>query len=143
MMNMRFESDKALDNVKSSKSFADQVRKIVASVPRGKVITYGDIALAIGAPRNARRVGWVLNGLPSGNAFPCHRVVNRNGYLSGGWMWGHPDIMKKLLLDENVPFKDEYTVDLEKCRWFPADDEELAAADEMDDFDFIASFDRD
>lgn len=140
---MRFEIDKALDDVNSSKNFADQVRNMVARIPRGKVITYGDIALAIGAPRNARRVGWVLNGLPSDNDLPCHRVVNRNGYLSGGWNWGHPDIMKNLLLDEKVPFKDEYTVDLEKCRWFPDDDDDLPATDEMDDFDFIAGVDRD
>jgi len=140
---MRFEIDKALDDVNSSKNFADQVRNMVARIPRGKVITYGDIALAVGAPRNARRVGWVLNGLPSDNDLPCHRVVNRNGYLSGGWNWGHPDIMKNLLLDEKVPFKDEYTVDLEKCRWFPDDDDDLPAADEMDDFDFIAGVDRD
>jgi methylated-DNA-protein-cysteine methyltransferase-like protein len=142
-MMMRFESDKALDDVDSSKRFADQVRNIVSRIPRGKVITYGDIALAIGAPRNARRVGWVLNGLPSNNDLPCHRVVNRDGYLSGGWMWGHPNIMKNLLLDESVPFKGEYTVDLERCRWFPDDDDELATTDEMDDFDFIAGIDCD
>jgi hypothetical protein len=51
--------------------------------------------------------------------------------------------MKNLLLDESVPFNGEYTVDLEKCRWFPDDDDELATTDEMDDFNFITGIDSD
>jgi len=139
MARLRFDSDEELDKVSASARFAVQVRKTVARIPWGRVISYGDIALAIGAPRNARRVGWVLNALPSDNNLPCHRVVNRDGYLSGGWKWGHPDVMKNLLLDENVPFKGEYTVDIEKCRWFPEEEDDLTSADKMDDFDLISS----
>ncbi len=122
-------------------NFAELVRQAVAAIPYGKVTTYGDIAQAIGAPRNARRVGWVMHGLPADNELPCHRVVNRDGDLTGGWMWGHPDVMKGLLLDEGVPFIQEHRVDLAKCRWFPQDELDLASTDEMDDFDLIASGD--
>jgi methylated-DNA-protein-cysteine methyltransferase-like protein len=117
--------------------FADQVHKIVASVPRGRVVTYGDIARATGSARRARMVGWVLNRLPEENGLPCHRVVNKDGYLSGGWQWGHPEIMKALLLAEKVPFREDYVVDLGACRWFPWEGD-LAAADEMDNLDLIA-----
>jgi methylated-DNA-protein-cysteine methyltransferase related protein len=125
----------------STTNFAELVRRTIANIPYGRVTTYGDIAEAIGAPRNARRVGWVMHGLPSDNELPCHRVVNRDGDLTGGWMWGHPDIMKGLLLDEGVPFVREHRVDLAKCRWFPQDELDLAPADHMDDFDLIAGGD--
>jgi methylated-DNA-protein-cysteine methyltransferase-like protein len=118
--------------------FVREVHRIVARVPYGRVVTYGDIARATGSARRARMVGWVLNRLPEDNELPCHRVVNKDGYLSGGWQWGHPEIMKSLLLAENVRFRDEYVVDLAACQWFPWVDERLAAADEMDDFDLVA-----
>ena len=118
-------------------AFVAQVHKIVASVPPGRVVTYGDIARATGSARRARMVGWVMNRLPEDNGLPCHRVVNKDGYLSGGWQWGHPEIMKALLVAERVPFRDQYVVDLEACRWLPWEDERLSAADEMDDFDLI------
>jgi methylated-DNA-protein-cysteine methyltransferase-like protein len=142
MISPRFDREGEPDEIGQSANFADLVRDIVAKIPCGKVATYGDIALGAGAPRNARRVGWVLNGLPSANDLPCHRVVNRHGYLSGGWKWGHPDIMKNLLLDEKVPFKDEYTVDIERCHWFPWEDTESAASHEVDDLDLIPGGDR-
>lgn len=119
-------------------TFVSEVHRIVARVPYGRVVTYGDIARATGSARRARMVGWVLNRLPEDNGLPCHRVVNKDGYLSGGWQWGHPEIMKSLLLEENVPFRDEYVVDLAACQWFPWDDEQLAATDKMDDFDLVA-----
>src|SRR3954471_23357268 len=121
----------------STPAFAELVRRAIARIPFGRVTTYGDIAEAIGAPRNARRVGWVMHALPSDNDLPCHRVVNRDGDLTGGWMWGHPDIMKGLLLDEGVQFIRAHRVDMAKCRWYPQDELDLAAADEMDDFDLI------
>src|SRR5215207_6093152 len=48
-----------------------------------------------------------------------HRVVDRNGFLSGGWHWGHPDVMAGLLSDEGVPFLEQYRVDLAACLWLP------------------------
>ncbi len=96
----------------ASALFTERVYEIVARIPHGRVTTYGDVARAIGSVRGARMVGWALHAVPEGHGLPCHRVVNRYGGLSGGWHFGHPDIMKALLVAEGVPFADEYQVDL-------------------------------
>ena len=81
-------------------------------------------------------VGWALIMAPP--ELPCQRVVNRNGELTGGWHFGHPDVMRGLLRAERVPFADEYQVDLAKCLWEPWQDEASAAADGVDDLDPVA-----
>jgi methylated-DNA-protein-cysteine methyltransferase-like protein len=101
-------------------SFQNQVIFVTNRIPCGRVTTYGRIALALGAPRSARMVGWALSA--RGGETPAHRVVNRNGFLSGAPAWGNPDIMRDLLSEEGVPFRDEWTVDLEACVWDPSDD---------------------
>jgi methylated-DNA-protein-cysteine methyltransferase-like protein len=103
----------------ASPTFAARVYDIVARIPRGRVTTYGRIARAVGEPRSARMVGWALMSAVDEDDLPCHRVVNRVGLLTGGWHFGHPDVMRRLLLAEGVPFKDEYQVDLERCLWEP------------------------
>lgn len=111
----------------ASPKFAAKVYDIVARIPPGRVTTYGRIARAIGDPRGARMVGWALmypESDPEGRELPCHRVVNRVGELSGGWHFGHPDVMRGLLLAEGVPFTAEYRVDLERCVWEPWSAEE-------------------
>ncbi len=140
-------------NGKSVKTgeFAERVYAVVASIPKGRVTTYGRIALALGMPRNARRVGWVLSGVVRERGLPCQRVVNHAGYLSGGWAFGHPDVMRAMLLEEGVPFTAEYVVDLPACVWDPAEEldpgtmaelrerrDGSTAADEVDDLDEIA-----
>src|SRR5215211_7837290 len=123
--------------------FTERVYEIVARIPYGRATTYGDIARAIGSVRGARMVGWALHSVPEGHGLPCHRVVNRYGELSGGWHFGHPDIMKGLLVAEGVPFKDEYRVDLRRCLWLPWQEEiESTAADKVDDFDAVAGDER-
>ena len=103
--------------------FFDRVFLMVSRIPRGRVTTYGSIALAIGTPRAARSVGWALSLAPVEDALPCHRVVDRNGFLSGGWHWGHPDVMAALLHDEGVPFLDMHQVDLAACLWLPDEED--------------------
>ncbi len=107
----------------SRSAFFERVYTVVAHIPRGRVTTYGAIARALGAPRAARSVGWALSVAPVEAGLPCHRVVDRNGYLSGGWHWGHPDVMAGLLRDEGVPFLDPYRVDLAACLWLPDEEE--------------------
>ena len=104
-------------------TFFVRVFAVVSRIPRGRVTTYGAIARALGTPRAARSVGWALSLAPDEDALPCHRVVDRNGFLSGGWHWGHPDIMAGLLSDEGVPFLEQYRVDLAACLWLPDEDE--------------------
>jgi methylated-DNA-protein-cysteine methyltransferase-like protein len=74
-------------------------------------------------PRGARAVGWSLRSAPHADQFPCHRVVNRVGCLSGGWHWGHPDVMAALLRAEGVPFLADHQVDLAACLWLPDENE--------------------
>lgn len=108
----------------SRPTFFEHVFVVVSRIPHGRVTTYGVIARALGTPRAARSVGWALSLAPDEDALPCHRVVDRNGFLSGGWHWGHPDVMAGLLRDEGVPFLDPYRVDLAACLWLP-DEEAL------------------
>jgi methylated-DNA-protein-cysteine methyltransferase related protein len=107
-----------------SSPFFARVFALVSRIPHGRVTTYGAIARALGTPRAARSVGWALSLAPDEDALPCHRVVDRNGFLSGGWHWGHPDVMAGLLADEGVPFLDTHRVNLAACLWLP-DEEDL------------------
>ncbi|MFN8592680.1 MAG: MGMT family protein [Thermomicrobiales bacterium] len=95
----------------------DRIFSIVAAIPFGRVTTYGAIARAIGVPRGARAVGWALH--QAGPELPCHRVVNRVGFLSGGWHFGHPDVMAGRLEAEGVPFVAPYQVDITAVFWLP------------------------
>ena len=99
--------------------FVKSVFAIVLQIPYGRVTTYGRIARAVGAPRSARMVGWALHNCPEDVGEIAHRVINRNGELTGGWSFGHPSIMRGLLEDEGVTFIDEFQVDLPKHVWEP------------------------
>ncbi len=122
----------------ASPDFARHVYDLVARIPHGRVTTYGRVAAAIGSPRGARMVGWALMAVVPERDLPCHRVVNRYGELSGGWHFGHPDVMRALLVAEDVPFVADYRVDLDRCLWEPWTDEAAStAADEVDDLDLV------
>jgi methylated-DNA-protein-cysteine methyltransferase-like protein len=100
-------------------SFPERVYRVVRQIPAGRVTTYGTIAAVLGDRRGARMVGWAMSGCPDDVSEVAHRVVNRYGELSGGWAWGHPDVMKQLLVEEGVTFVDEYQVDLRAHLWIP------------------------
>lgn len=61
--------------------FREAVLAVVADIPKGRLTTYGQVALLAGFPGRARQVGWVLSGLPAGTKLPWHRVVNAQGYI--------------------------------------------------------------
>lgn len=98
--------------------FFDRVYKVVAKIPKGKVTTYGAIAEACGIRSAARTVGWALNGAHE-SGLPCHRVVNRNGELTGKIHFGDIHLMEELLRSEGVEFDDESCVVMEKYLWIP------------------------
>ncbi len=123
------------------RKLTEQIFEIVGQIPRGRVTSYGDIARALGDPRGARQVGWAIAGSPADLDLPFHRVVNREGFLSGGWAFGHPGVMKQRLVAEGVSFIDEYTVDMQRCRWIPGDDS--PSADEVNDLEQVSLFDSD
>jgi methylated-DNA-protein-cysteine methyltransferase-like protein len=114
---MRTEPEPLLSEKPSGDGFRERVLQVVAMIPRGNVTTYGRIAEWLGRPRNARQVGGALSRSPDARRYPCHRVVDRNGNLSGGWAFGHPDIMRQMLLDEGVSFLPDGRVDLAECLW--------------------------
>jgi methylated-DNA-protein-cysteine methyltransferase-like protein len=70
-------------------------------------------------------VGFALASTPQELDLPAHRVLNRYGFLSGGWHFGHPDIMRAELEDEDVVVSDDYIVDLDVFFWDPASEPEV------------------
>ncbi len=94
----------------------ERVYEYVKTVPRGKVVTYGQVAAAIGAPRCARQVGWALHINPEPGVIPCHRVVNREGRLAPAFAFGGEEVQASLLEAEGVEVRDGY-VDLKKYLW--------------------------
>ena len=93
-------------------AIAQAVFAVVAAIPPGRVATYGQIAWAIGRPKNARLVGWVLSRAEWYGDFPCHRVVNHAGRTAPGW----PE-QRTLLEAEGVAFLPNGRVDLNRFLW--------------------------
>ncbi len=100
--------------------FFQRVYEVVMRIPVGRVTTYGAIARRIGAGRSARTVGYALNAVADDDRIPCHRVVNRNGELSGKTHFATPTRMRELLEAEGVRFKGEAVV-MEEHYWDPMD----------------------
>ena len=96
--------------------FFESVYAVVKRIPKGKVLTYGDVARAAGAPRCARQVGWALHSNPEPGVIPCHRVVFSDGRLTEGFAFGGKEVQKALLEAEGVQF-DNDIIDLKKYRW--------------------------
>lgn len=97
------------------KEFFKKVYDLVKEIPKGKVTTYGIIAEKLGNKKHARVVGYALNSVVNTD-IPCHRVVNRNGELSGSIHFSTPTLMRELLESENITFIDR-NVDMKKHLW--------------------------
>lgn len=97
-----------------SNGFFERVYHVLRQVPKGKVVTYGQLACAIGAPRCARQVGYALHVNPQPFVIPCHRVVNRNGELAIAFAFGGREVQARLLRDEGVEVDENFVVDLQK-----------------------------
>lgn len=95
-----------------------EIYHIVQLIPRGKVSTYGLIAQKLGA--SPRLVGWALNAsIKSSTQIPAHRVVNRNGQLTGKMHFETPKTMQERLQVEGVEVKEDTIIDFEKHLWIP------------------------
>ena len=100
--------------------FYTKVYAVVRKIPKGKVCTYGDIAEYIGTKGSARTVGYAMNNAHSISPFvPAHRVVNRNGLLSGKHHFGSATMMQELLENEGIKIIDDQIQNFEKVRWYP------------------------
>ena len=93
-------------------SLNDKVYEFVRNIPRGKVATYGQIALHLGNRNFARAVGNILHNNPDPEHIPCHRVVNAQGKLARLYAFGGIDAQRCLLESEGVVFKNDQVVDL-------------------------------
>ncbi len=90
----------------------ERVYMIVATIPAGKVVSYGQIALMLGLPMAARQVGWAMRHCP--DHLPWQRVVKADGTIAGG---AHSHMRRAMLVREGVRFLSDGRVDMDKCRW--------------------------
>jgi methylated-DNA-protein-cysteine methyltransferase-like protein len=105
---------------KKDESFVELVFEIARQIPKGRVTSFGAIATALGTKLSARMVGWAMNGsFRVRPKVPAHRVVNRNGMLSGKMHFANPEQMQELLEKEGVRVIDDKVVDFEKRFWDP------------------------
>jgi len=98
-------------------SLEQRVWLVISAIPRGKVSSYGDIALLAGHPRAARQVGRILNNLPDHSQLPWHRIISQQGKIS---LSGERGVMQRdVLRKEGVEVSDAGRVDMKKYRWRP------------------------
>ncbi len=108
------------ESPKKEYSFFEDVFDVVRQVPKGRVTTYGAIAGYLGTRLSARMVGWAMNAAHvTKPTVPAHRVVNRNGMLSGKAHFATPSLMEELLKKEKINVKNDQVVDFKKLFWDP------------------------
>lgn len=100
-------------------NFFERVYVITRKIPYGKVTSYGAIAKAIGAAKSARMVGYAMNKASNIEDVPVHRVLNRNGVLTGKHHFPGTDLMQQLLESEGLVIKNNQVQDFEKHFWQP------------------------
>ncbi len=102
-------------------SFFDLVHEVARQIPKGRVTSYGAIAACLGTRGSSRMVGWAMMAVPNAKRpVPAHRVVNRNGLLTGRHHYTPPEKMQQLLEKEGVKVKDNQVVDFARLFWDPA-----------------------
>jgi methylated-DNA-protein-cysteine methyltransferase related protein len=105
--------------------FFDKVYALVCLIPKGRVTSYGAIAKALGTPSSSRMVGWAMNAAHTKPEVPAHRVVNRNGLLTGKMHFSTPDEMERLLKIEGVDVVNNQVVNFKELFWDPMIELEL------------------
>lgn len=106
---------------KGEHTFFDDVYDVVRLIPKGRVTSYGAIANYLGRKGSSRMVGWAMNAahnqIPK---VPAHRVVNRNGMLTGKHHFNPPEKMQKLLESEGARIKNDRILNFKEIFWDPA-----------------------
>lgn len=107
---------------KKEESFFELVFGVARQIPKGRVTSYGAIAACLGTKGSARMVGWAMNSAGRVKPkVPAHRVVNRNGMLSGRHHFETPTKMQELLEKEGTKVKNSTVIDFKKRFWDPAE----------------------
>lgn len=104
---------------KTEKNFYDKVYEVALRIPEGRVTSYGAIAEFLGTRGSARMVGWAMNNSSSRHGVPAHRVVNRNGLLTGKHHFDPPELMQQLLENEGIEVENDQIVNFDKVFWKP------------------------
>lgn len=102
-------------------SFFDLVHEVARQIPRGRVTSYGAIAACLGTRGSSRMVGWAMMAVPNARKpVPAHRVVNRNGLLTGRHHYTPPERMQQLLEKDGVEVRDNKVVHFARLFWDPS-----------------------
>lgn len=105
--------------METSSNFFEKVYEVVQQIPYGKVTSYGAIAKYLGAAKSARMVGWAMNASHGNANIPAHRVVNRNGLLTGKHHFQGTNLMQQLLENEGIKIKNNQIINFSKVFWDP------------------------
>jgi methylated-DNA-protein-cysteine methyltransferase related protein len=101
--------------------FFEKVYQVAALIPYGRVTSYGAIARYLGTGRSARMVGWAMNNCHAQSLpVPAHRVVNRNGVLTGKHHFGTPNLMQELLKNEGFVIEEDTILNFRERFWDPS-----------------------
>jgi methylated-DNA-protein-cysteine methyltransferase-like protein len=100
-------------------TFYEKVYEIVKKIPFGKVTSYGAIAEHLGRKGSARMVGYAMNNSHSELGIPAHRVVNRNGLLTGKHHFSPPELMEQLLENEGISVENDKIINFKSHFWKP------------------------
>jgi len=103
-----------------NEGFFERVYDVARLIPYGRVTSYGAIARFLGSGQSARMVGWAMNASHTGKEFvPAHRVVNRNGLLTGKHHFGNSSTMQQLLENEGLVVEDDRIINFKERFWDP------------------------
>ena len=97
--------------------FTKRIYEVVKQIPKGRVASYGQVAMLAGNPRGARGVGFALHRNPEPGVIPCHRVVFKDGSICTGYAFGGPEVQRAMLEAEGVPFLPDGRIDMARARW--------------------------
>lgn len=103
-------------------NFYEKVYAVARHIPYSRVTSFGAIATFIGAPRSARMVGYAMKATGERPDVPAHRVLNRNGLLSGKHHFGGSNLMEDLLVSEGITVVNNQVMDHKEVFWDPSED---------------------
>ena len=103
-----------------SQNFFEKVYEVAKLIPFGRVTSYGAIARYLGAARSARMVGWAMNASHGNDDIPAHRVVNKQGLLTGKHHFDGTNLMQQLLENEGITVIDNQIQQLNQYFWDPS-----------------------
>jgi len=105
--------------MKNSDNFFEKVYEVAKVIPFGRVTSYGAIAKYLGTAKSARMVGWAMNASHNNADIPAHRVVNRNGLLTGKFHFDGTNLMQQLLESEGIVVKENQIQNFNDVFWDP------------------------